>query len=111
MPCDFTVVGIGVVPRSLLARDAGLQIDNGIIVDEHLRTSAENVCAAGDVANAWHRVFEQRIRVEHLANALKQGPAAARAMLGQISATTGSPTSSPHQYDASVAPASDSSSK
>jgi 3-phenylpropionate/trans-cinnamate dioxygenase ferredoxin reductase component len=81
--CDFAVVGVGVAPRIDLARDAGLEIDNGVVVDEQLRTSAENVFAAGDVANAWHPFFDQRIRVEHWANALNQGPAVARAMLGE----------------------------
>jgi 3-phenylpropionate/trans-cinnamate dioxygenase ferredoxin reductase subunit len=81
--CDFAVVGVGVAPRVELARDAGLEIDNGVVVDERLRSSAENVFAAGDVANAWHPFFEQRIRVEHWANALNQGPAAARSMLDQ----------------------------
>ena len=81
--CDFAVVGVGVVPRVELARAAGLQVDNGIVVDERLRTSAENVFAAGDIANAWHPFYERRIRVEHWANALNQGPAAARAMLDQ----------------------------
>ncbi|HJS96829.1 MAG TPA: FAD-dependent oxidoreductase [Solirubrobacteraceae bacterium] len=81
--CDFAVVGVGVVPRSDLARDAGLAVDNGIVVDEHLVTSAPNIYAAGDVANAWHPFHERRIRVEHWANALNQGPAAARSMLGE----------------------------
>jgi 3-phenylpropionate/trans-cinnamate dioxygenase ferredoxin reductase subunit len=81
--CDFVVIGVGVAPRVELAREAGLEIDNGIVVDERLRTSAENVFAAGDVASAWHPFFEQRIRVEHWANALNQGPAAARSMLDQ----------------------------
>ena len=81
--CDFAVVGVGVAPRVKLALAAGLEIDNGIVVDEHLCTSVPNVFAAGDVANAWHPFFERRIRVEHWANALNQGPAAARAMLGQ----------------------------
>jgi 3-phenylpropionate/trans-cinnamate dioxygenase ferredoxin reductase subunit len=81
--CDFAVVGIGVAPRVGLARDAGLAVDNGVIVDERLQTSAGNVFAAGDVANAWHPLFERRIRVEHWANALNQGPVAARAMLGE----------------------------
>jgi 3-phenylpropionate/trans-cinnamate dioxygenase ferredoxin reductase subunit len=81
--CDFAVVGIGVVPRIALARDAGLEVDNGVIVDASLTSSAPNVFAAGDVANAWHPFFGQRIRVEHWANALNQGPAAARAMLGE----------------------------
>ena len=82
--CDFAVVGIGVAPRVELAREAALETDNGIVVDEQLRTSsAPGVFAAGDVANAWHPFYGQRIRVEHWANALNQGPAAARAMLGE----------------------------
>jgi 3-phenylpropionate/trans-cinnamate dioxygenase ferredoxin reductase component len=81
--CDFAVIGIGVVPRSQLACEAGIEVDNGILVDENLQSSAVNVFAAGDVANAWHPFFERRIRVEHWANALNQGPAAARAMLGR----------------------------
>jgi len=81
--CDFAVVGIGIAPRTQLAGDAGIAVDNGIAVNEHLETSVPGVFAAGDVANAWHPFYEQRIRVEHWANALNQGPAAARAMLGQ----------------------------
>jgi 3-phenylpropionate/trans-cinnamate dioxygenase ferredoxin reductase subunit len=81
--CDFAVVGVGVVPRVDLARAAGLEIDNGVVVDECLRSSAPNVFAAGDVANAWHPFYGRRIRVEHWANALNQGPAAALAMLDE----------------------------
>jgi 3-phenylpropionate/trans-cinnamate dioxygenase ferredoxin reductase subunit len=81
--CDFAVVGVGVAPRIELARDAGIEVENGIVVDEHLLTSAPTIYAAGDVANAWHPFYERRIRVEHWANALNQGPAAARSMLGE----------------------------
>jgi 3-phenylpropionate/trans-cinnamate dioxygenase ferredoxin reductase subunit len=81
--CDFAVVGVGAAPRVELARDAGLALDNGIVVDETLRSSVPNVFAAGDVADAFHPFFGQHIRVEHWANALHQGPAAARAMLGE----------------------------
>jgi 3-phenylpropionate/trans-cinnamate dioxygenase ferredoxin reductase subunit len=80
---DFVVVGIGVAPRTGLAETAGLRIDNGILVDERLETSVPGVFAAGDVANAHHPFYGQRLRVEHWANALNQGPVAARAMLGQ----------------------------
>ena len=80
--CDLVVVGIGVVPRVELALRAGLRTDNGIVVDERLATSAPGVFAAGDVANAWHPFYGEHVRVEHWANALNQGPAAARAMLG-----------------------------
>jgi len=81
--CEFAVIGIGVVPRTGLASDVGLEVSNGIVVDDNLQTAAPGVFAAGDVANAWHPFYDQRIRVEHWANALHQGPAAAQAMLGQ----------------------------
>ena len=97
--CDFAVVGIGVAPRVGLARDAGLELDNGIVVNEHLESSAPGVFAAGDVAHAWHPFFEQRIRVEHWANALNQGPAAARSMLGQDMSYDRIPYFFSDQYD------------
>jgi 3-phenylpropionate/trans-cinnamate dioxygenase ferredoxin reductase subunit len=80
--CDFAIVGIGVVPRVGLADDGGLETSNGILVDQRLATSVPHIYAAGDVANAWHPFYDRRVRVEHWANALNQGPAAARAMLG-----------------------------
>jgi 3-phenylpropionate/trans-cinnamate dioxygenase ferredoxin reductase component len=97
--CDFVVVGIGVVPRVALAHAAGIKIDNGIVVNEHLTTSADNVFAAGDVANAWHPFYKQQIRVEHWANALNQGPAAARAMLGDDAGYERLPYFFSDQYD------------
>ena len=81
--CDFVVVGLGVEPVTELLADTGAQIDNGIAVDEFCRTGVEGIYAAGDVANHYHPVFERRIRVEHWQNALNQGPAAARNMLGK----------------------------
>ena len=80
--CDHVVVGIGVAPRTALAEAAGLEVENGILVDERLRASADGVFAAGDVANAAHPLLGTRLRVEHWHNALEQGPAAARSMLG-----------------------------
>ncbi len=97
--CDFAVVGIGVIPRVDLARDAGLEVDDGVVVDEHLRSSVPNIFAAGDVAGAWHPFFEQRIRVEHWANALNQGPAAARSMLGDDAPYDRLPYFYSDQYD------------
>jgi 3-phenylpropionate/trans-cinnamate dioxygenase ferredoxin reductase component len=97
--CDFVVVGIGVAPRVDLANAAGITTDNGIVVDERLRSSAENVFAAGDVANAWHPFYKQLIRVEHWANALNQGPAAARAMLGDEAGYERLPYFFSDQYD------------
>jgi 3-phenylpropionate/trans-cinnamate dioxygenase ferredoxin reductase subunit len=97
--CDFVVVGIGVAPRVDLANAAGITTDNGIVVDERLRSSAENVFAAGDVANAWHPFYKQQIRVEHWANALNQGPAAARSMLGDEAGYERLPYFFSDQYD------------
>jgi 3-phenylpropionate/trans-cinnamate dioxygenase ferredoxin reductase subunit len=81
IPCDFAVAGVGIVPE--LPAMAGSQVaqDNGVLVDECLRTSAPDVYAAGDVANQLHPLFG-RVRVEHYNNAEKMGGAAARSMLG-----------------------------
>ncbi len=79
---DVVIVGIGARPCTELAEQAGLSVDNGILVDEHLRSSDPDVFAAGDVANAFHPRYGTRIRVEHWANALHAGPAAAHSMLG-----------------------------
>ena len=83
LPADVVVVGIGAAPNVGLAADAGLEVDNGVLTDESLRTSDPDIFAAGDIANAVNPLFGRRIRVEHWANALNGGPAAARAMLGQ----------------------------
>ena len=80
---DFVVVGVGVEPRVGLAEAAGLEIENGVACDATLRTSAPNVFAAGDAANALHPFYGRRLRVEHWFNALEQGPAAARNLLGR----------------------------
>jgi 3-phenylpropionate/trans-cinnamate dioxygenase ferredoxin reductase component len=80
--CAAVVVGVGVRPRTAVA-DGTLDVDNGILVSEGLETSVPGIFAAGDVANAANALLGERVRVEHWANALEQGPAAARAMLGQ----------------------------
>jgi 3-phenylpropionate/trans-cinnamate dioxygenase ferredoxin reductase component len=79
----FVVVGIGVAPRTGLLEHAGLRVDNGVVVDELLETNAPGVFAAGDVASARHPFYGRHLRVEHWANALNQGPAAAKNMLGK----------------------------
>ncbi|GAA4625738.1 FAD-dependent oxidoreductase [Actinoallomurus vinaceus] len=80
---DVVIVGIGAVPNTALAEEAGLAVDDGIVVDASLRTSDPDIYAAGDVANADNPLLGRRIRVEHWANALNGGPVAARSMLGQ----------------------------
>ncbi|WP_395107009.1 NAD(P)/FAD-dependent oxidoreductase [Actinomadura sp. SCN-SB] len=83
IPADVVIVGIGVRPNTELAEAAGLEVSDGVLVDQSLRTSDPDVFAAGDVAGAYHPLLGKRIRVEHWANALNGGPAAARSMLGQ----------------------------
>jgi 3-phenylpropionate/trans-cinnamate dioxygenase ferredoxin reductase subunit len=83
VPADILVVGIGAAPNDDLAARAGLETGNGVLTDETLRTSDPNIFAAGDVANSFHPLLGRRVRVEHWANALNGGPAAARSMLGQ----------------------------
>jgi 3-phenylpropionate/trans-cinnamate dioxygenase ferredoxin reductase subunit len=80
LPADVVVVGVGVVPNVRLAEAAELETDSGVLVDETLRSSDPAVWAAGDVANHWHPLYEQRVRVEHWANAANQGKAAGAAM-------------------------------
>jgi 3-phenylpropionate/trans-cinnamate dioxygenase ferredoxin reductase subunit len=81
--CSAVLVGVGVTPRTAIAEAAGLAVDDGVLVDATLRASVPGVYAAGDVANAAHPFYRRRVRVEHWANALNQGPAAARNMLGR----------------------------
>ena len=99
LDCDLVVVGVGVEPRSGLAERAGIAVDNGILVDEHLQTGVPGIFAAGDVANSHHPFYDEPIRVEHWANALNQGPAAARNMLGRATAYERLPYFFSDQYD------------
>jgi 3-phenylpropionate/trans-cinnamate dioxygenase ferredoxin reductase subunit len=83
LPADLVLVGVGAAPNTALAEEAGLEVENGVVTDAALRTSAPDVFAAGDVARSYNPLFGRHVRVEHWANALNGGPAAARSMLGQ----------------------------
>jgi 3-phenylpropionate/trans-cinnamate dioxygenase ferredoxin reductase subunit len=96
---DLVLVGVGISPETGLAETAGLEVGNGITVDEHLRTSDPAVFAAGDVADAFHPLLGHRLRVEHWANARRQGAVAARSMLGQDAAYARLPYFFSDQFD------------
>ncbi|WP_432190914.1 NAD(P)/FAD-dependent oxidoreductase [Streptomyces sp. bgisy027] len=103
-PAHDVLAAIGAAPRIGLAEAAGLDIADraqgrGVVVDEQLRTSDPDIYAAGDVASFPHALFDTRLRVEHWANALNGGPAAARAMLGRDVAYDRVPYFFSDQYD------------
>jgi 3-phenylpropionate/trans-cinnamate dioxygenase ferredoxin reductase subunit len=93
------IIGVGARPNTELAEEAGLAVDDGIVVDASLRTGDPHVFAAGDVARARNPFYGDLIRVEHWANALNGGSAAARAMLGQDVAYDELPYFFSDQYD------------
>lgn len=82
-PGALVVTGVGMEPEVSLAERAGLAVDNGIVVDEHCRTSAEDIYAAGDVANHPSALLGRRVRIEHWQHAQNQATAAAKNMLGK----------------------------
>jgi 3-phenylpropionate/trans-cinnamate dioxygenase ferredoxin reductase subunit len=99
LECDTVVYGVGVMPRVALAEAAGLDVEGGVLVDERLEASVPGIFAAGDIASHQHPLLKTRVRVEHWANALNQGPAAARSMLGRPDAYELLPYFFSDQYD------------
>ncbi|HEX5937479.1 MAG TPA: FAD-dependent oxidoreductase [Actinomycetota bacterium] len=81
--CDFVVLGLGVEPVTDVLAGSGIDVADGVLVDEHCRASVDGIFAAGDVANHYHPVFGRRIRTEHWNNAREQGRVAALNMMGR----------------------------
>jgi NADPH-dependent 2,4-dienoyl-CoA reductase/sulfur reductase-like enzyme len=98
VPADLVLVAVGAVPRTDLARDAGLDVDNGVLVDATLRTTDPQIYAAGDIAAHDHPELG-RIRVEHWDNAIEQGKTAARNLMGADEAYRRTPYFFTDQYD------------
>jgi NADPH-dependent 2,4-dienoyl-CoA reductase/sulfur reductase-like enzyme len=102
LPADIVVIAVGVVPETALATAAGLEVRNGVLTDASLRTSASDIFAAGDAANALHPFTGEHHRSEHWSNALNGGKVAARAMLGQDVALDTVPYFYTDQFDVSM---------
>jgi NADPH-dependent 2,4-dienoyl-CoA reductase/sulfur reductase-like enzyme/nitrite reductase/ring-hydroxylating ferredoxin subunit len=99
---EMVVLGVGVLPRTKLAQDAGLTVDNGILVADTLLTSAPDIYAAGDVARYPDAISGERARIEHWVLAERQGQAVARAMLGIGHAFRDVPFFWSQHYDATI---------
>ncbi|MGY1810434.1 NAD(P)/FAD-dependent oxidoreductase [Blastococcus sp. SYSU D00669] len=96
---DVVLAGVGIAPDVALAQAAGLEVDDGVVVDASLRSSDPAVFAAGDVARAFHPRYGRHLRVEHWANALNQPLTAARSMLGKPTVYERLPYFFSDQYD------------
>ena len=83
MPADLVIAGIGIVPNTELAASAGLEVDNGIVVDAHCRTADTNIFAVGDCTSHPNGIYGRRIRLESVHNALEQAKTAAANICGE----------------------------
>lgn len=83
LPCDLVVAGIGAQPALEFLSGSGLELNNGVVVNEYLETAISGVFAAGDIANYPDLLFAKRRRVEHWDNAVSQGQHCARVLLGE----------------------------
>lgn len=99
IPADLVVVGVGAAPNTAIAERSGLSLDNGVPVDQGMRTAAEDVYAAGDLANTFLPAIGRHLRNEHWANAIAGGTVAAHSILGETASYDDIPYFYSDQYD------------
>jgi 3-phenylpropionate/trans-cinnamate dioxygenase ferredoxin reductase subunit len=96
---DVVVIGVGVIPETELAEQAGLAVDNGIVVDEFARTSDPDIVAAGDCTNHYNPIYDRRLRLESVQNATDQAKTAANTLCGKLEAYHALPWFWSDQFD------------
>lgn len=99
IPADLVVVGVGAAPNTAIAERSGLSLDNGVPVDQGMRTAAEDVYAAGDLANTFLPAIGRHLRNEHWANAIAGGTVATHSILGETASYDDIPYFYSDQYD------------
>jgi len=99
IPADFVVVGVGIMPNTELAADAGLSVDNGIVVDDRCQTSDPNIFAVGDCTMHPNAIYDQQIRLESVHNALEQAKTAVNNICGNAMCYNQVPWFWSDQYD------------
>ena len=99
LDADLVIIGVGVLPATDLAESAGLEVDNGIVVDEFARTSNPDIVAAGDCTNHYNPIYERRLRLESIQNATDQAKTAANTLCGKLETYHALPWFWSDQYD------------
>ena len=99
IPADLVIVGIGIAPNTEIAASAGLEVDNGIVVDTHCRTTDDNIYAVGDCTSHPNSIYRRRIRLESVHNALEQAKTAAANICGETAEYSQVPWFWSDQYD------------
>lgn len=98
-PADLVIVGVGVVPATELAEKAGLEVNNGIVVDEYARTSDHDILAAGDCTSHYNPIYDRVLRLESVQNALDQATVAANTICGNLQPYSALPWFWSDQFD------------
>lgn len=98
-PADLVIIGVGVIPNTELAANAGLEVDNGIVVDEFGRTSDKNILAAGDCTSHYNPIYKRQVRLESVQNAIDQATVVAKTLCGDLKPYSALPWFWSDQYD------------